>query len=301
MSITTMAGLPFQVILPILSAVVYVAGALLLKRAADLGVEAWRMLWVCNLAAAAAFAPLVLLGGTMPPLVEVWKPAVVALLFALGQALALGSLRIGDVSVATPVLGLKILLVALFTTLVVGDPLTARLWGAALLSSVAIALLQTRHRGSHHDVGATIIMAGLAAAGFALFDVLVQKWSPTWGLGRFLPAMMGFVALYSLGLPWLFGRSGASFPRQPGSGLWLAGGAACLAVQSVMFVLTIAMFGQATTANVLYSSRGLWSVIAVWLVGHWFGSREQSLGKSILAWRLAGAALLLIAVALVLV
>jgi hypothetical protein len=50
----------------------------------------------------------------------------------------------------------------------------------------------------------------------------------------------------------------------------------------------------------MYSSRGLWSVVAVWLVGHWFYNQEQKLGASVLVWRLVGSALLLVAIVLVL-
>ena len=38
------------------------------------------------------------------------------------------------------------------------------------------------------------------AAAYACFDVLVQKWSPVWGTGRFLPIAMACGAAYSLAL-----------------------------------------------------------------------------------------------------
>jgi hypothetical protein len=67
-----------------------------------------------------------------------------------------------------------------------------------------------------------------------------------------------------------------------------------------MFVMGIVKFGNATATNVLYSSRGLWSVVVVWAVGHWFSNREQQLGASVLRWRLAGALLMITAIALIL-
>jgi hypothetical protein len=54
-------------------------------------------------------------------------------------------------------------------------------------------------------------------------------------------------------------------------------------------------------ANVLYSTRGLWSVVAVWAVGHWVKSSEQHVGRRVLGWRLCGAALMLSAVVLVVI
>lgn len=283
-------------IFPLLSAIVYVAGALLLKRAGELGAGTWRMAWVCNTTAAAVFAPLALLGGTVPPISAWWQPVLVGLLFVVGQVFTFRSLQVGDVSVATPVLGVKIILVALLTTVLLGEKLPKAVWVAAALSTGAIALLNATRSASHKHVSLTIALAGLAAAAYAAFDVLVQRWSPAWGVGRFLPIMMGSVGLFSV--PMFFLRSREAIPARSARP-WLAGGALCLGTQSVMFVATIAKFGQATTANVLYSSRGLWSVLGVWLVGHWFQNREQHLGSRILAFRLVGAALLTIAIVLV--
>jgi hypothetical protein len=80
---------------------------------------------------------------------------------------------------------------------------------------------------------------------------------------------------------------------------WLGLGSALLGTQSILFVSTLAIFGKATTANVIYSSRGLLSVLLVWVIGHWFANEEQNLSGSIMRWRLAGAAVMLSAIALV--
>lgn len=55
----------------------------------------------------------------------------------VGQIWTLFSLQRGDVSIATPVLGVKILLVALFTTLV----LRWRFVGAALMFAAIVLVL----------------------------------------------------------------------------------------------------------------------------------------------------------------
>lgn len=284
---------PLHLILPLASAVVYVAAALFLKRANDAGAGVWRTTRACNFITAAFFAPLVLLGGTLPGAGLWWQPAIVALLFVLGQMLTVFALRVGDVSIATPVMGLKIILVALFIAALLREPLTSGLWLAAALSSAGIALLHFGGPSAESHVGATILLAGLAAASYALFDVLVQKWSPVWGAGRFLPVMMGFAAVYSLLLP----RSQRDGARATEGNLWMWLGAACLALQAVMLVSSIAIYRHAATANVLYSSRGLWSVLAVWLLGRRLGIREGALGSRVLAWRLAGAAMLMAAIA----
>src|SRR5262245_33002602 len=131
-----------EYVLPLLAAVVYVAGALFLKRAVELTRDVWRTTCICNVVTAVMFIPVLLLGGRIPSTGELWQPAIVAALFVVGQILTLLALRIGDVSVATPVLGLKIVLVAVFTTFLLAERLTVPLWIAAGLSSLAVALLQ---------------------------------------------------------------------------------------------------------------------------------------------------------------
>jgi drug/metabolite transporter (DMT)-like permease len=277
--------------LPLAAAVVYVAAALFLKRATESGVGVWPLTRTCNFIAAIFFAPLWLLGGNLPPGLW-WQPATAALLFILGQVFTMVALRIGDVSITTPVLGVKVVLVALLTALLLREPLAPGLWTAAFLSSVGIALLHCSRPRADGPVGATIFIAGLAAASYALFDVLVQKWSAAWGAGRFLPVMMGFVALYSLP----FRSASAYHAPSPGATAWTIAGAVCLALQAILFVSSIAIYRHAATANVLYSSRGLWSILAVWAVGHWLGNYEARLGASHLAWRIAGAITLIVAI-----
>ena len=133
--------MPLHLLLPLISGIVYVVGALLLKRASDLGSDVWRTTRIINYATAAVAVPLWLLGGTIPSSSLWWQPPAAATLFFAGQIFTLLALNTGDVSVATPVLGLKILLVALLSTVLIGDPIGARLWTAAGLSSIAIALL----------------------------------------------------------------------------------------------------------------------------------------------------------------
>ncbi len=288
---------PGSILLPLCAALLYVVGALLVKRSGDFGVGVWRTAFISNLVSPALFMLLLPLGGTFH-LELLWQPALLALLFLFGQLLNYLALVRGDVSVATPVLGVKIILVALFTTLLLAQKVPGKLWGAAVLSSLAIALLNRTGGARHHHVGGTILYAGISAAMFALFDVLLQKWSPAWGPGRFLPAMMVFVAVLDLGFVPFFRAPLRETPRAAWP--WLLAGCVFIGSQSLLFALALVKFGNATAANVIYSSRGLWSVVAVWAVGHWFANREQHLGAGVLRWRLAGAALMMAAIALVL-
>ena len=286
------------VFLPLVSAILFVFAALMLKRASDLGADVWRTTRIINYLTAAVAIPLWSLGGTIPAPGLWWEPALASLFFFAGQVFTLLALHRGDVSVATPVLGMKIVLVALLTGLLLGEPPGAQLWTAATLSSIAVALLNVGPSHVHRRIGLTILLAAGGATAYATFDVLVQKFSAAWGTGRFLPIAMTCGAIYSIPLRRFESkdarRSAAPYAR------WLSAGSALLAVQGMMFISAVSLYRQVTSANVLYSSRGLWSVVGVWAVGHWFANREQHLGARVLVWRFVGALMLMIAIMIVL-
>jgi len=281
-------------LMPFSASLLYVFGAIYLKDASSRGVGVWRTTVVTNVIFAAVFSCLWVMGGRLPERAAWIQPAIAAALFLAGQVMALIAIQRGDVSVATPVMGLKVVLVAFFVTWILGDRVPRVVWAGAALSSVGVIFLSRRGEGPHAGgTGPALLFGALAAAAFALFDVLVQKWSPGWGAGRFLPIMMGFVALYSVGLLAV---------REPvPAGAWrpLLLGGLFVAVQGALLITSLAVFAKATTINVVYSARGLWSVAVVWAIGHWFGNREREQGAAVLRARLLGAALLVGAIVLV--
>jgi len=290
---------PVYLLLPLLSSVLYVCGALFLKQAGGHGVGLWRTTFVANLICGLAFNVLWFLGGSFPAVSLWWQPGVVGLLFLGGQILSFLAIERGDVSVATPVLGVKVVLVAVFVTFVLREEVSSTLWLAAALSSVGIIFLNRGGSGqTHHHAGFTIALGILAACCYAMFDVLVQKWSPAWGAGRFLPMLMWFVALYSLALIPFFHAPLRAVPRPAWRPLLLGG--SFIAAQGIFLITALALHGNATSINVVYSARGLWSVLAVWWLGHWFANTERERGSGVLKWRLLGALLLMAAIGLVL-
>jgi drug/metabolite transporter (DMT)-like permease len=275
---------------------IYVLGALWVRRSADLGVGVWRATFVANALSALFFSPLLLLGGPGQPLSLLWQPSALAALLVTGQLLGFVALTRGDVTVATPVLGLKTVIVASLTALILADAIPRRVWFAAVLSSSAIALLSVGHGGRHRRVAMSLIAGGSAAVVFALFDVLVQKWSPQWGAGRLVPLVMAFSGVFSLSFVPMFNAPLSQIPRPALKPLLT--GACCVAIQGIMLIMTIAAFGDVTAVNIVYATRSLWTVLIVWIAGHWFHNAEQRLGANVLTWRLIGAALMTAAVVL---
>lgn len=284
---------------PLAASLLYVVGALFFKQATAHGVGVWRTAFISNVVMAVAFLTLLPMGGSFPGIHRLWEPLLVGLLFAIAQLFTFLALDRGDVSVATPVLGVKVILVALFTTLLTREALPLTVWIGAGLSSLGIALLNRNPRGAHRRIALTTSFALLAATGYALFDVLVMKLAPAWGIGRFLPLGLGSLGLWSFLFIPFFRRPLRAIAPAAWRPLLL--GSLFFAVQAIFLVGTLAHFGDATAVNIVFSLRGLWSILAVWWIGHWFDNREREQGGRILGWRLAGILLLTAAVVLALV
>ena len=221
---------------------------------------------------------------------EYWQPALTALLFLGGQVFLFVALSRGDVSVVTPVLGTKVIFVAMLSSLLRLGVIPLQWWVGAALSTSAILLLHLGDEVKHRKVSWTILMAAGSAASFSLSDVLLQKWVPVWGAGNFLPPMFLLVGLISFGFVPFFSAplSELSLPVWR----WVGLGVVLMALNNAGIVLAIGLFGSATVVNIIYSVRGLFSVVLVWRVGHWFASGERVLSGRLLRYRLIGAVLM---------
>lgn len=289
---------PLATLLPLIAAFGYTFAALLLKRATEEGVGPWRVTFITNWVAAAVFAPWWMAGGQPFTWENLLHAVVTAGLFFAGQVLTFLALTRGDVSVTTPVLGTKVIFVALMSAIFVHEQLTPGLWMAALLTTVATTLLGMERRTVTARVWPSIAFGLSAASLFAGTDVLMQRWSDAWGFGRFAPVMFLAIAVMSCGLIPFFGApiSAMSFKARNTA---VAGGLV-LAAQATGMAYAIANFHEVTTTNILYNTRGIWSVLIVWAIGHWFGNTEREHGTRVMLRRLFGALLLLIAVLLAL-
>jgi drug/metabolite transporter (DMT)-like permease len=231
-----------------------------------------------------------------PPL---WLPAITCFTFFLGQVFTFAALSSGDVSVATPVLGTKVILVTFFNAILFATPVSARWWIASIAASVAVATIAvgTPHgeRGAAFRTGA---LALISAGCFSFTDVLVQRWAGTYDPMVFLPAMFGGVSVLST--LWYAAMDRRAFHPPSRARAALGIGSAFLGVQCALMFLSLAWTRDATAANVVYSLRSLLSVVLAGSIGAAFGLRESALPLPILVLRGVGASLLFGAIALIL-
>jgi drug/metabolite transporter (DMT)-like permease len=287
-------------IIPLFSACLYALAALCIKRSIELGMGPWRMAFLSNLLMFLVFGSMLFFNGGQGSFTPWWPPVLGGGLFFIGQVFTFLSLTKGDVSIATPVLGSKVILVAFFLVVFVGDSIGLSVWVAAFLALLGIVLLQSgsaqEQRGKTFR---TVVLALISAAAFALSDVVMKKWCPGIGFARYVPVSAGTTILLSVFLIPFFN---APLWRLPvGSGRMVLGGLFLLSLQALGVAISIGIFADAAGTNIVYASRGLWSVLLVWWIGHRFSNVERHEGRTVILSRVVGATLILSAVILIFV
>lgn len=292
--------LRLYLLLPLCAAAIYALAAICVKTGISRGAGSLAITFFSNLSMGLFFLPLLFFDRAA------WNPSAVpwafvaGALFFSGQIGTFRSLAAGDVSISTPVLASKVVFVALLSLPLASGRPDPDLWLAVALTMAGVVLLHRgpRHRASHPL--ATAAWALWAAASFAATDIVVQVQAPRTGFTLFVPVMFGTVALASV--PFLLPRV-LALPRLParrGAWGWATAGILLLVVQSGAIAAAIGIFGDATGVNVVYSSRGLWSLLLVALLGGHLGASEAALDRRIFALRVLGGILILAAVVIVL-
>tara|TARA_R100000789_G_scaffold98335_1_gene102026 strand:+ start:9674 stop:10591 length:918 start_codon:yes stop_codon:yes gene_type:complete len=289
---------PFHLLLPLIASLLFVGGLIFVKRLTIAGVTPWTVAFLSNQCAAVFFTAYWFVGGPGQPWFMLWQPAIIAALYVMGLSFTFLAIERGDVSVATPVFGVKVLFVAILVTLTTAKQLTAIMWLAAILAVAGIVLIQwTSPSGNRKKLFLAIGFALSAAMSFATFDVLVQKWAPAWGAGRFLPIVYWMVAVFSVVL--LKGFQ-LHVVKDSSLRLPLIAGSVLIAFQAIFIVSTLSLFGDATRVNIVYATRGLWGVLFAWATAMKWGGAEAKVPVRLMLLRLSGAVLLTAAVILAL-
>ena len=289
--------LPF--LLPLASAVLYAMAALCLKIALGRGVTTWSVLFFSNMVLGLFFLPLVFFGTDGWNVAAAPWAVLAGFLFFLGQVGTFRSLQSGDVSIATPALAAKVVFVALLSLLVPGSRPDPDLWLAVALTMAGMILLHRGPRPAASRPLATLAWALFAAFSFAAADIVVQVFAPQAGFTLFMPVMFGSVA--AMALPLLWPHVIRPKRRGPATGArsWMAAGVTLLGLQALGMGTAIGLYGDATGANVVYGSRGLWSLLFLALFARALGIEDSVFDRRTLVLRVLGAIFILGAVALV--
>jgi uncharacterized membrane protein YdcZ (DUF606 family) len=185
-----------------------------------------------------------------------------------------------------PLLGLKTLLVAIFSFLTGQAELNTWLWIAAITATLGVILIQrgprklsaNRRQAAAYAAGASVLFAGC--------DILVVEARSQLGIGWLSPTL--FITLALL-VPCL----GKLSPPTPEARKPMYLGSLIMGFQTTFVIFLIGLTGQAVMINIIYASRAIWTVVIDRLYGR---------GEDVAAFffgRLLGAALLVCSIILV--
>ena len=261
------------------AAILYASGSLQIKRALSYGAENRRAIAVTNIAMALWSLPLFFVARGEFEWFS-WLTAVCAgVALFIGRIFSVKSLEIGDLSIVGPLLGMKTLLVAVFSFATGQAELTAWLWVAAITATIGVILIQRGPEKQSKYRRKAAYYAAAASVLFATCDILVVEARGQLGIGWLSPTL--FITLAVL-VPCL-GRT-TKGPVNAQKPIYL--GAGIMGFQTSLVILLIGLTGQAVLINIIYASRAIWTVVVDRLYGR--GEAVAAFFK----WRLLGAALL---------
>ena len=137
----------YHLLFPLLASLLFACGLLFLKRATLGGVNPWTVSFVANMWAALLFSFFWLVESEPIIWSLIWQPALVGMFYIFGQLGTFWAINHGDVSIAAPLFGIKVLLVAILVTLIGGQSLPIAIWLAALMATLGIAMVQWTEGG----------------------------------------------------------------------------------------------------------------------------------------------------------
>lgn len=282
---------PLYLLIPAVSAVVYTVSSLLHKRGYDSGAGTLQTFHWANLIGMPFFLPMFFVKPEAMPLHELWRPAFTAALIYLGSWSTFAAVKRGDVSMVTPILGTKVVFVALGNMAIAGQHLSTALWIAAALATLGVMVIGKADWKPGRAGGVAVLLCLGSAFFFGLTDVLIGMWAVKHGGTTFLAGIPQFIGLFSLLAVAFSPRPVLRLPRP--AARWVIWGGLLLAAQGMAMGVALAFFNDTTGVNILYSTRGMWSLVLVWFAGAWFANRERHhAGRATMLWRLAGTLLI---------
>lgn len=216
--------------------------------------------------------------------------------YLLGQQALFAALRHMDASRLAPLLGAKILFLALVTVTFGGAWLTWQQWIAVVLAAGGVYIL--------NDAGGRppyrgLLAVGVAVVGYSLSDLSIVRLVEGTGLPSFHGSLLGAALTYLLcGLtlaPFLARLPAASQPATWRSALAYAG---CWFGSMILLYACFAEIG-AVFGNIVQSTRGLISIgLGLWLVSRGRLDIERKVAPRVTVKRGVGAVAMMVAIAL---
>ena len=278
-------------------AFIYALAAVFSKGALEKGCGILRLSFIMNLIFAGIFSAA--FGWRLDPIdfAKIHLPIIAGALFFIGHVFTFAAIRMGDVSLQTPIMGTKAIFVALIAIIAGVQEVTLPIGGAAVLAALAVALLGFSG-GRAKKVGLTIGLSLISAFTFACFDQMAGVFGAEFGTHSFLVIAMLVNAALSFALVPFFNEPLRIIAKSAWP--WVLAGSVGMGLQAVVLTWTLSTSGEVVIINIIYSARGLFSVILGLAIGLLFSLKIEQLTSRIRIQRIIGALMISVAIAIAL-
>lgn len=236
----------------------YAVAATCSKQALARGAGILRLSFIMNWVFVPVFASLLFSHEGSIPWSQWLYPVLTGFLFFFGQIFTFAAIRFGDVSLQTPVMGTKAVFAVILAVLLGTEQVSTPMALAAVVAMLGVALLGFSGNGAER-VGRTLGLALLSSLFFAGSDTMVGYYAGDFGVPMFLFLAMLVNALLSFGLVPFFREPFSRMP--PKAWPWILLACLLMGGQALLLNYTLGRFQNVAAVNVIYSTRGLWSVV----------------------------------------
>lgn len=289
-------SIPFpDVLYPIFAALCYTLGVIIIKYSSQTkALSATSLLVINNLLSGLVFIPQIFFATKLPELNIVWQPLLAGAFCALGNLTTFICAERGEVSLMTPIMGVKILFVLMFSAMMLHTHLPFSIMLAGALCCIAVFIMGwTKQSGSKGKLFFTIFLAIIACASYAICDVIMQKCAPSFSTKAMLSLTTMPITLSIIPfIPKFFKEVKSTNATAISIGMLSA---TFLVGESYLMFISITGKVGAALCNILFNTRGVIAIILVYILGRKI-AKMQELDKTLAIRRTLGATLILVSI-----
>ena len=293
------SALPFpDILFPIFAAGLYCVSIMLAKYASRSGTfSGTSVLVMNNILSGLVFIPAIFFEETMPNWSIVWQPLSASCFCALGNIATFVCAERGEVSLMTPIMGIKIMFVILFARILLDANMPHTITIAGAICCIAVFIMGwSKNSLRTKKLGITLLLSFTACISYAMCDVIMQKYAPNFSRNAMLS--LTSVAMPLSIIPFL-PRFFKDISRSRKTTLAIGGMSAGFMIME-MYLMFLSIVGDvgAALCNILYNTRGIMSVVLMFIIGKFVANMKELSNASALQ-RIVGATMILIAVIIV--
>ena len=293
------SALPFpDILFPIFAAGLYCVSVMLAKYASRSGTfSGTSVLVMNNILSGLVFIPTIFFEETMPNWSLVWQPLSASCFCAIGNIATFVCAERGEVSLMTPIMGIKIMFVILFARILLDTNMPHTITIAGAICCLAVFIMGwSKNSLRTKKLGITLLLSFTACISYAMCDVIMQKYAPNFSRNAMLS--LTSVAMPLSIIPFL-PRFFKDVSHSSKATLAISGMSAGLMIME-MYLMFLSIVGDvgAALCNILYNTRGIMSVVLMFVVGKFVVDMKE-LSKASALQRIVGATMILIAVIIV--